>query len=59
MTLWSRGFERSRDELKTYIHHQSAYGHQIWKDCELHWAAPTHKVSRPFGHVVLQDHVTK
>ena len=26
---------RSRDKLKTYIHYQSAYGHQTWQDGKL------------------------
>ena len=28
------------------------------QDDELHWLAPTHKNTQPFGHLVLQDHVT-
>ena len=35
-----------------------AYGHQTWQIADLPWAAPNHKVSRPFGHVVLQDQLT-
>ena len=28
-----------------------------WQDGGLPWLAPSHKVTRPFRHVVLQDHV--
>ena len=61
MTLWSRGFVRSRDKLKSsYLHYHSAHGHQTWQDDDLPWWAPAYKVaSWPFDYVVLQDHVTK
>ena len=38
-------------------HYHSGYGYQAWQDGELPWQAPTHKVTQPFGHMVLQDHV--
>ena len=31
---------------------------KIRQDDELHWLATTHEVTQPFGHLVLQDHVT-
>ena len=31
---------------------------KIRQDDKLHWLAPTHEVTQPFGHLVLQDHVT-
>ena len=30
MTLWYHGLPKSREELKSYLHH-SAYGHQTWQ----------------------------
>ena len=36
----------------------SAYDQQTWQDSDLPWGAPTHNVTRPFGHAALQDHVT-
>ena len=31
--------------------------HQTWQDGDLSWAASTHKVTQPFGHIVLQSHL--
>ena len=40
-------FVRSLDKLKPlYFHWRSAYGHQTWKDGNLSWWAPTHKVTK-------------
>ena len=59
MTIWSRGLARSREILKSlYIHYYSAYGYQTWQDGNLPWWAPAYKVTWPFDHMVLQDHVT-
>ena len=42
----------------SYLYYQSFYRQQNWRDADLPWAAPTHKVTSPFGQVVLQDYVT-
>ena len=35
-TLWSRGLERSRANLKQlYLHYHNAYEHQTWMDGDL------------------------
>ena len=34
------------------------YGHQIWQGGHIQWGAPNDKVTWPFDHVVLWDHVT-
>ena len=58
-TPWSRGLPKSRDKQKSlYLYHQSAYGHQTWQDGSSPWWPATHKVSLPFGHVILWHHVT-
>ena len=55
--LWSSGLARSRDKQKPlYLYYQ--IDHQTWKDCNLRWHPPTHKVTLYFDHVVLRDHVT-
>ena len=41
----------------THQYH-SVYGYQTWQDDKLPWLAPTHKVTQPFDHLVLQDHMT-
>ena len=38
-----------------YIYYHSPYDHQAGQ--VLHWAAPTHKTTRPFGQVVVKDHL--
>ena len=59
MTLLSRGLARSRDKLKLlYFHYHSIHGHQAWRDGDLPWGAPYHKVIKRFDHVVLQGYVT-
>ena len=40
-----------------YIYYHSPYDHQAGQDDELHWAAPTHKTTRPFSQVVVKDHL--
>ena len=58
-TLWSSGFVRLRDKLKPlYLHYRSAYGHQTWQDSNLPKKTPACKITSPFDHVVLRDHVT-
>ena len=37
---------------------QYLYGHQSWKDGDLLWGWPTHKVIQSFGHVISEGHVT-
>ena len=49
---------KTRDKLKTYLHHQSVYGQKTWQDANLPWWAPDHKVIWLFSHMVLWDHVT-
>ena len=59
MTLWWRGLAKSRDKLKPlYLHNHSVYDHQTCKDGDLPWGAPSDKVTRPFGYVVMQNHMT-
>ena len=41
-----------------YLHYHNAYGQKAWQDGVLPWATSTHKVTWPYNHVVLQDHVT-
>ena len=36
---------RSRDKPRTYLHHQSVYGHQPWQDNKLPLWASFHKVT--------------
>ena len=45
---------RSRDKLKTYLHYQSAYGHQTWQKGNLTCWVDAHKATRPSDHVVLE-----
>ena len=54
-----RGLARSRDKLNSlYIYYQSGYDDQTWQDVNSpRWTA-THKVTRPFDHVILRGHVT-
>ena len=40
-----------------YLHYQSAYGHHTWQDGNLPWWALAYKVTWPFNHVVLWDHM--
>ena len=50
-TLWSRGLERSRANLKRlYLHYHNAYEDQTWMDSDLSWRNATHKVTRNFSH---------
>ena len=42
---------------KTYLHYCNANGHLTWQCDGLPWGAPTHKVTWPFDHVILWDHV--
>ena len=50
---------RSPDKLEAlYLHYRSVYDHQTWQDDDLSWALPTHKITRPFKHVFLRNHVT-
>ena len=59
MTLWSRGLARSHDKLKLlYLHYHSAHDHQTWKNSDLPWGAPNHKVIYCLVRMVLQGHVT-
>ena len=45
VTLWSRNLAVSSDKLKPlYLHYNSAYGHQIWKNGDLLWGALSHKL---------------
>ena len=48
---------RSCDKWKPYLHNQSAYGYQTFQDGNVPWLAPALKVTWPFDHVVLGDHV--
>ena len=50
LVTWSRGITISSLPLPCY---------QTWQDSVLPLAAPSYQSTRPFGHVVLQDHVTK
>ena len=43
---------------KLYLHFHIAYGHQTWQSGNLSYRAANNKVTWPFDHVVLQDHVT-
>ena len=44
--------------LETYFYYHNDYGHHTWQGSDLPWGAPTHKISWPFNHVVLQNHLT-
>ena len=49
---------RSRDRLKAlYLQNQITYGYQAGQVGNLSWWACAHKVTWPFHHVVLWDHV--
>ena len=57
-TLRSSGFAKSRDKLKAlYIHYQNAYGYKTWHNCDLQWTASTYKVTWPYYHRALRDHM--
>ena len=56
--ILSLGLAKSFDKPKSYLHDHSFYGHQTQQNGGLPWAAPTHKITWPFSHMVLQDHVT-
>ena len=57
--LWSHGFVRSRDKLKSfYLQYYSVYGHQTWQAGNLPRWDTAHNVTWLFHHVVLWDHVT-
>ena len=59
MTLWSSGLAKAHDKLKSsYLHYHSTYSGQTYCNGDLPWVTPCHKVTWPFDHVVLQDHVT-
>ena len=54
-----RGPSRSRDKLKSlYLLYRNVYGHKIWQDDDLLWAASTHRVTWPYNHLVLRDNET-
>ena len=44
--------------LETYFCYHNDYGHHTWQGSDLPSGAPTHKISWPFNHVVLQNDVT-
>ena len=46
----------STSATKIYLHYHNDYGHQTWQGGDLSWGVPTHKITRLFDHVVLQDH---
>ena len=53
-TLWSRNVARSHDKLKLlYLHYQNVLGHKTRQD-----GAFYHKVTWPYNHGILQDHLT-
>ena len=41
----SRGFARSRNKLKTYMHYRNAYGHKTRLDDDLPCVTFTHEVT--------------
>ena len=41
-----------------YLQDHSFYGHQTQQNGGLPWPAPTNKITWPFSHMVLQDHMT-
>ena len=53
--LESRDLVISCDKLKTYFHYPNTYDHQAWRDCDLPWGAPTHKVIWPLDQLFLRD----
>ena len=54
LTLWSHGPAKSHDKLRSfYLRYLSVCGHQTWQGGKLHWEAPTHNFTQPFGDVVL------
>ena len=58
MALGSRDLANSCDKIKPlYFHYQSAYGYQTWQDGKLPWWARVFKVTFPFAHVILWDHL--
>ena len=58
MAGWSESIWNLLQELKTlYLHFHNDYGYQTWLGGDLPWETPTHKVTWPSDHVVLQDHL--
>ena len=49
---------RSRDKLKTCLHHHSTYGHQTRPGHDIQWGISTDKVTFSFRHAVLWAHLT-
>ena len=59
MILSSRGLARSYFKPKpSYLHNRSVYDHQTMQDGNLPLMVPTYKFTRPFHHLVLEDHLT-
>ena len=54
----SRDYARSCKNKPLYLYCQSVYGNLTWQDGHLPWWAWTRKITWPFDHIVLQDHVT-
>ena len=49
---------KSRDKLKSlYLHYHHALDHKTSQNGDLPWVSLTHKVTQPFGYVVLWDHL--
>ena len=40
------------------MHYQYAYNYQTWQGGDLPWRVPTGKVTWPFDHTLLRDHLT-
>ena len=58
MAGWSESIWNLLQQLKTlYLDFHIDYGYQTWLGGDLPWETPTHKVTWPFDHVVLQDHL--
>ena len=58
MALEPRSLAKSRDKLKPlYLHYHNVYSNQTWQDGDILCGGCTHKVTRPFNHLVLWDHV--
>ena len=59
MTLWPRGYMRSRDKSKAkYLLSCKTYGHQMWQGGELSWGKLTHSARWPSDNVITWGHVT-
>ena len=54
----SRDYARSCKNKPLYLYCQRVYGNLTWQDGHLPWWAWTRKITWPFDHIVLQDHVT-